>query len=171
MTLRGEVVDLGRPDLLHQPDQVGRIRHVAIVQEKRHIAGVRVFVEMIDARGVERRRPPLDAMDRVAEAKQVFGEIGAVLAGDASNQRNAPLRIRSRHVTSKNAPGPPKSSRTTTNRNTLRWTGRLPSVPWTQAGRPKPISCPPSFKQILPGQVVNRQGGRRACGVWSLGSQ
>src|SRR3979490_2696786 len=168
MTLRGEVVDLGRPDLLHQPDQVGRIRHVAIVQEKRHIAGVRVFVEMIDARGVERRRPPLDAMDRVAEAKQVFGEIGAILAGDASNQRNAPLRIRNRHVHSNNAPRPPKSSRTTTNRNTLRWTGRLPSVPWTQAGRPKPLSCPPSPKQIGPGQAVNRQAAGGLAGYGAL---
>jgi hypothetical protein len=47
--LGGEVVDLGRPDLLHQPDQVGRIRHVAVVHQKRDVAGVRILIEMIDA--------------------------------------------------------------------------------------------------------------------------
>ena len=91
MALGRKIVDLGRPDLLHQADQVGRIRHVAIVQQERHIAGVRIFVEMIDARGIERGRPPLDAVDRVAEAKQIFGEIGAVLPGDAGEERNAPV--------------------------------------------------------------------------------
>jgi hypothetical protein len=79
MALGREIVDLGRPDLLHPPDQIGRIRHVAIVQQERHVAGVRVGVEMIDARGVERGRPPLDAMHGVAEAKQKFGEVGAIL--------------------------------------------------------------------------------------------
>jgi hypothetical protein len=54
MALGSEVINLGRPDLLHQTDQIGGIRHVAIVQQERHIAGVRIFIEMIDARGVER---------------------------------------------------------------------------------------------------------------------
>jgi hypothetical protein len=30
-------------------------------------------------------------VDIVAEAEQVFGEIGAVLAGDASDERDTPL--------------------------------------------------------------------------------
>jgi hypothetical protein len=30
-------------------------------------------------------------MHRVAEAKQIFGEIGAVLPGDAGEERNAPF--------------------------------------------------------------------------------
>ena len=92
MALGGEIVDLGRPDLLHQPDQVGRIRHVAVMQQERHVAGVRILIEMIDAGGVERGRPPLDAVHGVAEAEQIFGEIGAVLPGNAGDQRNAPLR-------------------------------------------------------------------------------
>ena len=97
VALRGKIVDLGRPDLLHQPDQIGRIRHVAVVQQERHIAGVRIFVEVIDARGVERRRPPLDAVHGVAEAEQIFGEISAVLPGDAGEQRHPPFRILNRH--------------------------------------------------------------------------
>ena len=123
MALGCEVVDLGRPNLLHQPDQVGGIRHVAIVQQERHIAGVGVLVEMIDARSIERRRPPLNAVYRVAETEQVFGEIGAVLTGDAGKEGNAPFRILSSHVHSNKAPRLPNSSSTPTNHDTLRWAG------------------------------------------------
>ena len=49
---------------------------------------VRVGVEMVDARGVERGRAPLDAVDDVALCEQQLGEIGAVLAGHAGNQRD-----------------------------------------------------------------------------------
>jgi geranylgeranyl pyrophosphate synthase len=38
---------------------------------------------VIDARGIERGRPPLDIVDLIAEAEQIFGQIGAILAGDA----------------------------------------------------------------------------------------
>src|SRR5712664_2972872 len=52
----------------------------------------------------------------VAEAKQIFGEIGAVLPGNAGKERNAPFRILNRHAHSTNAPGLAKSSPTTPNR-------------------------------------------------------
>jgi hypothetical protein len=101
MALGGEVVDLGRADLLHQPDQVGRIRHVAIVHQERHIAGVRVLVEVIDAGGIEGGRPPLDAVHGIAEAEQIFGQIRPVLPGHAGDQRHAPFGILNRHLASK----------------------------------------------------------------------
>jgi hypothetical protein len=41
---------------------------------------MRVLVEVTDARGVERGQPSLDAVDLIAEAEQIFGKIGAVLA-------------------------------------------------------------------------------------------
>ncbi|AHY49012.1 hypothetical protein BJS_08923 [Bradyrhizobium japonicum SEMIA 5079] len=88
MALGGEIVDLGRPDLLHQADQIGRIRHVAIVHQERHVADMRVLVEVIDARGVERGRAPLDAVHDIAERQQIFGEIGAVLTGHAGDESN-----------------------------------------------------------------------------------
>jgi hypothetical protein len=91
VALGRKVIDFGRLGFLHQPDQVGRVGHVAVMQQERHIAGMRILVQMIDARGVERGRPPLDAMDGVAEAKQIFRKVGAVLAGNAGNQRHAPL--------------------------------------------------------------------------------
>src|SRR5882672_4738785 len=74
------------------------------MQQERHIAGVRVFVEVVDPRGVERGRPALDAMHRVTEAEQIFGEIGAVLPSDAGNQGNAPFRILNSRSFSSNAP-------------------------------------------------------------------
>jgi hypothetical protein len=37
-----------------QTDQIGRIRHVAVMHQERHVADMRVLIEMIDARGVER---------------------------------------------------------------------------------------------------------------------
>jgi hypothetical protein len=68
------------------------------VQQERHVAGVGVLVEMVDARGVERGGTPLDPMNGVAEAKQEFGEVGAVLPGDAGQQRHAPFGILRHHV-------------------------------------------------------------------------
>ena len=82
MALRGEIVDLVRLGLLDDADQVGRIGHVAVVQEEPRALLVRVLVEMIDALGVERRGAALDAVDHIALGQQELGEIGAVLAGD-----------------------------------------------------------------------------------------
>jgi hypothetical protein len=89
MALRREIIDLGRPDLLHQPDQIGRVGHVAVMQQERRVAGMAILVEMIDARGVERGRTALDAVHGVASAKQIFGQIRAVLPGDAGDQHHA----------------------------------------------------------------------------------
>jgi hypothetical protein len=42
---------------------------------------MRVLVEMIDARGVERGRAPLDAMNGIAAPKQIVREICTILSG------------------------------------------------------------------------------------------
>ena len=49
---------------------------------------VRILVEVLDAAGVERRRAALDAVDVVALVEQQLGEIGAVLSGDAGDERD-----------------------------------------------------------------------------------
>ena len=77
------------------------IRHVAIVHQERHIAGVGILVEVIDAGGIERGRPPFDAVHGVAEAEQIFGQIRTVLPGHARDQRHAPFGILNRHFISK----------------------------------------------------------------------
>ena len=62
-------------------------------------------------------------MHGVAEAEQIFGEIGAVLPGDAGEERNAPFRILNSHVHSNKAPGLPEEQFNADKPYTLRWTG------------------------------------------------
>jgi hypothetical protein len=52
------------------------------VKDKAAVRNFRTLVEMVDPIGVERRGTALDAMDKIAEANQVFSEIGTVLAGE-----------------------------------------------------------------------------------------
>jgi hypothetical protein len=42
-------------------------------------------------------------MHGIAEAEQIFGEIGAVLPGNTGEECNAPFRILNRHINSNNA--------------------------------------------------------------------
>src|SRR4051812_9761025 len=100
MTLSRKIIDLGRPDLLHQPDQIGRVSHVSVMKQERHVAGVPVFVEMIYACCVKRGGPTLDAMNDVTKAEQVFCKISAVLTGNTRNESNAPFCFPDRHVNS-----------------------------------------------------------------------
>ena len=79
MRLGAEIVDFGRPDLLHQPDQVGGVRHVAIVQQERHVAGMPILIEVIDTVRVEKRCPAFDAMDDIAFLQQQFRKISPIL--------------------------------------------------------------------------------------------
>jgi hypothetical protein len=93
------------------------------MHQERHVAGMRVLIEMVDARGVEGGRAPLDAVHGIAEAQQILGEIGAVLPGDAGKERHAPFRILNRHFHSEKTAGdcPTSSSTTPKIQNTLRW--------------------------------------------------
>ncbi|MNF07170.1 hypothetical protein D3C80_2072920 [compost metagenome] len=47
---------------------------------------VGILVQMIDARGIEQRSTPLDAVDLIALGQQELRQIGPVLAGNAGNQ-------------------------------------------------------------------------------------
>ena len=86
MALRGEVVDFVGLDLLDDADQVGGVGQVAVVEDEAAVGVVRVLVEVVDAVGVEQRGAAFDAVDGVAFVQQEFGEIGAVLAGDAGDE-------------------------------------------------------------------------------------
>ena len=44
------------------------------------------WIQVIDAIGVEQRRPALDAVNFIAFVEQKLGEIGAVLTGNTGNQ-------------------------------------------------------------------------------------
>ena len=94
--LGGEIVDLVRLRLLHNADEIGRIGGIAVMHEERDARLVRIMVQVIDAPGIERRRTALDAVHDIALGEQEFGEIGAVLAGDAGDQRALLGRLRHR---------------------------------------------------------------------------
>jgi hypothetical protein len=55
---------------------------------------------MIDPRRIERGRSSLDAVNDVAEAKQIFGQVRAVLSGNAGHERNAAVRYFMQHCAS-----------------------------------------------------------------------
>src|ERR1700687_5103793 len=86
-------VDFHRLHVLNDPDQVRRIRHVAVVQKKPHTRQMRILakflVKMVDAGGIERRRAPFDAVHDVAFVEQELGPIRAVLTGRPGNECNA----------------------------------------------------------------------------------
>ncbi len=75
---------LDRPDEVHQAERVGQ---VAVVQHQRTPLLVRVLVDVVEAPGVERGRPADEAVHLVSLGEQQFGEVGAVLTGDARDQR------------------------------------------------------------------------------------
>jgi hypothetical protein len=83
---RAQVVDLVGLHLLHDADQVGAVGEVAEMQLEALVVDMRVLVEVVDAVGVEQRRTALDTVDFVAFAQQQFGEVGAVLSGDAGDE-------------------------------------------------------------------------------------
>jgi hypothetical protein len=56
------------------------------VQDKALVVNVRVLVEVIYPFGVEERRAAFDAVHFVAFSEEEFGEVRAVLAGDARDE-------------------------------------------------------------------------------------
>ena len=86
MALGGQVVDLVRLHLLDDADQAGTVGQVAVVQDELAPGFVGVLVQVVDAVGVEQAGPALDAMHFVALVEQKFGQVGAVLPGDAGDQ-------------------------------------------------------------------------------------
>ena len=53
MALRCQIIDFVRLNFLHQADEVGRVRHVTIVQEEGDVIFVRIAIEMINLVGIE----------------------------------------------------------------------------------------------------------------------
>ena len=70
MALRREVINLVGPRLLHDADEVGRVRHVAIVQNEFKFCIMRILVNVFDPPSIEGRGPTLQTMDLVALFQQ-----------------------------------------------------------------------------------------------------
>ena len=85
MALRSEIVDFVRLDLLDDPNQIGRIRQISVVQLEPYVSLMRILVLVVDAIGVKRRGTTLDAVHRIAFFQQEFCQIRTVLPGNARN--------------------------------------------------------------------------------------
>jgi hypothetical protein len=81
-----QIIDFAGLYLLHDAYEVGGIGQITIVQNEFPIRFMGVLVEMIDTPGVETRRSALDAVNLVAFLEKKFGQIGAILPRDTSNQ-------------------------------------------------------------------------------------
>jgi hypothetical protein len=66
MALGCKVIDLVGLDLLKNPDQVGGICQVPVMQDKVAVVLVRVLVEVVNAICVKQRGPALDAVNEIA---------------------------------------------------------------------------------------------------------
>ncbi|TQD77653.1 hypothetical protein C1H46_036814 [Malus baccata] len=84
--LGGEVVDLVGGDYVEPAAEGGGVGEVGVVELHAGLVGVvGVDVDVVDALGVEVGGPSDQAVDVVAFVEEEFGEVGAVLAGDAGD--------------------------------------------------------------------------------------
>ena len=72
VALRAQVVDFVRLRFLDDAREVAAVAQVAVVQLEVGVADVRVLVDVVNALGVERAGPALDAVDDVAFCQQEF---------------------------------------------------------------------------------------------------
>ena len=66
MALRCKVVHLVWLHFLHNAHQITGIAQISVMQNKVPPIGVRVFIQMIDAVGIEQLGTPLDAVHLIA---------------------------------------------------------------------------------------------------------
>ena len=88
--LSREIVDLVGLRLLHDANDVGGVGHIAVMQVEGNALLVRIVIEVVDARGVERGRSAFHAVNSITLGEQQLGQISAVLTGRAGDQRYFP---------------------------------------------------------------------------------
>ena len=87
MTLRAEVVDLVRPDLLDDHRQARGVGQVGVVEMEPLGDGRLEREEVVDPLAVQAAGAADQAVDLVVRlAQEQLGEVGAVLAGDTRDQ-------------------------------------------------------------------------------------
>jgi hypothetical protein len=72
----------------HSPDnaeQAGGICHITVMQEKPAAGHVRIFVQVVDAFGIQQRAAALDAVDLVSLGQEKLRKVGAILASDSGD--------------------------------------------------------------------------------------
>ena len=87
MTLRGEVINLIRPDLADGPAQSGRIRQIAVMKEKACSFFMRVPIQVIDAIRIECGCTSDQPVNFITLFQKEFRKIGTILSRQAGNER------------------------------------------------------------------------------------
>ena len=85
MALGSKVVNLIGLHLLHDPNQVGAVGEIAVVEDQPWILFMGILIQVINPIGVEAATPSLDAVHLIALLEKEFGQITAVLACNASD--------------------------------------------------------------------------------------
>ena len=62
MALGTEVINLIRLHLLDDPNQIGAVGEIAVVEHQPRITLMRILIQVINSCGVETARTPFDAM-------------------------------------------------------------------------------------------------------------
>ena len=88
MRLRAQVVNLIGLDLIDQAAEACGIGQIAIVKAQGRLRLVRIGIDVIEAVRVKCRSAADDSVNFVALGEQKLGEIGAVLTGDAGDERS-----------------------------------------------------------------------------------
>src|SRR6266576_4474325 len=87
VALCAEMINFVRFQFVKELHEIDRIAEIAVMQEHSDVVHVRIGVEMIDARSVERAGAANDPVDFVAFLQQQISQITSVLASDAGDQR------------------------------------------------------------------------------------
>ena len=83
---RAQVIDFIGLHFLYDPDDIGCVGQVPVVQYEIAVVDVRVLVEVIDAPGIEERTSPFDAVHDVSFLQQKLREVCTILSGDTRDQ-------------------------------------------------------------------------------------
>lgn len=86
MALGAKVINFIGLGLLNNAREVARIAQVAVVQIEPGVVRVRVLVDVVHPGGVEAGGAALDAVNDIAFFQQKFGQVRAILAGNAGNE-------------------------------------------------------------------------------------
>ena len=86
MALRAQVINFVRLGLLDEPNEVGAIGEVAVMQDEIAVIQVRVLVDMVHPCCIEQAGSALDAMHQIAFGQQKLGQVRAVLPCDARDK-------------------------------------------------------------------------------------
>src|SRR6266446_4592270 len=87
VALRREMVKLVRRKTVNQIQYPFRAGQVAVMEEQFRSRLIGILINVIDARSIEGARAADDSVDLVAFRKQQLGKVGAILSGDAGDER------------------------------------------------------------------------------------